>query len=515
MKKQQTEKWFEKARSLPAEVSLSQVEVMVVKLPHLPGGKGWTQWFNLTSITMSSILITIALVTAYLWQPTQPISEHQPISQEIMQPEKVKPVPPVEAVEPIHPLVASGLHPESSSARSTDITPTQQETPVAEAVLQASSEAEPMVSTAAMTSRGFSPLAPVSVGPSQLTQVVPARMATGNYYGVNLDTDKTRYPLGKMKRELLRKLKKDGLISSAKEEVRMAIGKERMLVNGEPVPGGLAGSYYQLMRKWGVKPGPNKQIRINPDVIMVGDFTPDGFSGGVKGSIDLREVGPYDQFGGVLDVGQELFLSGNKSSDGFLVSSHVETDQGQNSLRIEGSGRWSLEDDAEGNATIMATSPASGQASSVIVGSADQGSGSTSAQGSSSSVIMGRASQSTASARAKGQGKIVQFQRDEDGVLVGHIGDGEIKEGAFSREVLQSLRQELLDEALEDGLIQSRKEKLTIWFQPSSMHINGNYWGDGLPRRYPEILLKHGVKAGQDRVIMVDQEVILVGDYPE
>ena len=91
-------------------------------------------------------------------------------------------------------------------------------------------------------------------------------------------------PIGKVKRELFKKLKKDNFISSKKELTILKLKESEILINDKTLNTRQEKSYKDWLDNYGIRRGPLHQIRICSDYIMIGDFDNEGhFKGRARG----------------------------------------------------------------------------------------------------------------------------------------------------------------------------------------------------------------------------------------
>ncbi|OJJ23652.1 hypothetical protein BKI52_04630 [marine bacterium AO1-C] len=96
------------------------------------------------------------------------------------------------------------------------------------------------------------------------------------------------------KTRLLKKLKKDGLISSAKARNKLSFQGKKVLINGKMIPNNLQTKYLEFLDGYGVTPCPDRFVATSSAYIAVGKVISGGrFKGQIQGKMDLAELG-YD-----------------------------------------------------------------------------------------------------------------------------------------------------------------------------------------------------------------------------
>lgn len=92
----------------------------------------------------------------------------------------------------------------------------------------------------------------------------------------------------KLKRQLLKNLVRDKLISSKKEFVKIDLPEGKIIINGKSIEGKLYKKYNSIFLNHSIKHGEKRGIEISPYFIKVGDFYDDCFSGHASGTVELK-----------------------------------------------------------------------------------------------------------------------------------------------------------------------------------------------------------------------------------
>ena len=89
--------------------------------------------------------------------------------------------------------------------------------------------------------------------------------------------------LRRLKRSLLNNLMNDRFIDNKKDAVVIEIEEKQIVINGIKLKPYLYTKYTSIAQDFEIVPEENRQIRINDDLILVGDFTEEGFRGKAEG----------------------------------------------------------------------------------------------------------------------------------------------------------------------------------------------------------------------------------------
>ena len=100
----------------------------------------------------------------------------------------------------------------------------------------------------------------------------------------------THVNLQKLRKELLKELMNDELISNKKSQVFFFLKEERFKLNHQKLSAELIEKYNAMLADYKLGKGPNRLILINPDGVAVGDFWDESFSGKSEGRLSLPEI---------------------------------------------------------------------------------------------------------------------------------------------------------------------------------------------------------------------------------
>ena len=183
----------------------------------------------------------------------------------------------VEVSKPIVPT--KDIVPTSSGVNIESDLPTPQKTPSQEVVIT-----EPNNKITPTINPESKPTQAPSNPPKADAPVSNTINATNGYnelftgYGTNLK---------RLKRNLLGKLVSDGFIDSKKDEVVIKIEEKQVVINGIKLKPYYYTKYTSIAQDYEIVPDDNRQIRIDDDMILVGDFTEAGFKGKGEGYGDF------------------------------------------------------------------------------------------------------------------------------------------------------------------------------------------------------------------------------------
>jgi len=97
--------------------------------------------------------------------------------------------------------------------------------------------------------------------------------------------------LNTLKTKLLRKLNRDGLITSTKAKNRLAFQGEKVLINGKMIPDNLQSKYLTFLKGYKITPCPERFVATSSAYIAVGRMIGrKRFSGQIKGHLDVANL---------------------------------------------------------------------------------------------------------------------------------------------------------------------------------------------------------------------------------
>ena len=154
-------------------------------------------------------------------------------------------------------------------------------------------------------------------------------------YGTNLK---------KLKRNLLNKLINDGFIESKKDDVIIEIEEKQVVINGVKVKPYLYTKYTSTVQDFEIVPEKNRQIRITDDMILVGDFTDQGFRGkgeGYNAFMYLPDFQKDIQLGAVsIDLSPIDFRKSKVSFDEQIMQDILDLNQFEHIFKKDKRGQY-------------------------------------------------------------------------------------------------------------------------------------------------------------------------------
>ena len=150
--------------------------------------------------------------------------------------------------------------------------------------------------------------------------------------------------LKRLKRSLLNKLINDGFIDDKKESVVIEIEEKKVVINGIKVKPYLYTKYTSIVQDFEIVPEKNRQIRIIGEMILVGDFTEQGFKGKGEGYGDQLYLPDFQkdiQLGGVpIDLSPVDYRKGKISLDEQIMQEILDLGQFDNIFKKDKSGQF-------------------------------------------------------------------------------------------------------------------------------------------------------------------------------
>jgi hypothetical protein len=288
--------WLQ-AKSLPPELSVDRVNLIIANLPNLPVESNWINHLFTKSTIMTSVSITLiisAVLSLNYFQPKQEIAEKGiELNQEL--PEATN---------------EDYLYAVPTIQAPTDSVPKQSEVAITQAQkvlpLEAIQEAQITLTDSVPTTQAQELAFPTTLPSEKLTQstaaypqrLFPNSPSQGSIFAIDsvsqlqmvgstdyesLDGRYSDLPIGKIKKSLRRSLSKDKLIPNRNSTIRIELPGDKIIVNGKALTHPLYQKYEDMLQSWGIVNGPHHEIRISPKYIMIGDFAPNGFSGRARG----------------------------------------------------------------------------------------------------------------------------------------------------------------------------------------------------------------------------------------
>ncbi|MBX2874563.1 MAG: hypothetical protein KTR30_20745 [Saprospiraceae bacterium] len=279
---QHIEEAFHALRTTPTEFSLEQVEHLITTLPALPWWKNWLHYFNLNSILMSAIAISLAVASLFL--PTKAEQEIQTATL-LMDPVELTSVTSndntLSPTEPERPQVAVLVAAKERDAYEV-VAPKRSDERDTSAELTVETEVAPPTPTL-----DFLRL-PKSL-PQSVTENEPAleitRCAPIPHQGSRA--------ISTFKQELLLALQEDHLIHSIKQNVLVEVPGGEIRVNGQRLDQSLFSRYANFLYST-IPPCQGRYLVISRQFFGAGSYTEEGLFKGL--SINPEQMPSLTEF---------------------------------------------------------------------------------------------------------------------------------------------------------------------------------------------------------------------------
>ncbi|GAB5524901.1 MAG: hypothetical protein Roseis2KO_27730 [Roseivirga sp.] len=371
------------------------------------------------------------------------------------------------------------------------------------------------------------------------------------------------YSINQLKRDLYRYLVKDDLVKSNKADVNMTLGTGPFSINANnPFSTSMQERYAALFRSYGITLRPQLKILMSTDFIFVGEFGEDNFNGSVQGvlvkekiegSIFEKELGQYALFSEPNEPEEVATEQRSvQSFDRVRVSglAVVYYSQGpEKDLRLEVSG-MPIEDvitEVKQGELHVYTSPektfigesikvhvSSPAIKSIFVDDAAEFKGQT------------QITEETLKVSSFGAGAVelgVDVDRlhlvmdggdiDVEGKatmertdFLNDANDGQLDQSGLkvmknwepeekisdSGVDLIRLKANLTDKLLDDGLIVSTREQVTISFSTTAVQVEGVALPDNLLISYLQLFKAYGLSLRNERKLFLSREFIVIAD---
>lgn len=372
--------------------------------------------------------------------------------------------------------------------------------------------------------------------------------------------------ISKLKRDLYRYLVEDDQVQSNKADVNMVIGTGPFSVNdNNSFSTALEARYKGLFRSYGVQLRPKLKILMSTDFIFVGEFGEDNFNGSVQGvlvkekivgSIFEEELGQYSLFG-KKNKSEDVATENRsvRSFDRIRVSGLAEVyySQGpEKELRLEATG-IPLEDvftevkdgelhvysnpDKAFKAESIKVFVNSPSINSIEVDDAAAFIGQTqiiedelkvSSLGSASvelGVDVGRLHIVMDGGDIELEGKAVMQRSDflndanegtldQSGLRVLKNWEPEEK-NADSGKDLDKLKEDLIEKLLDDGHMESLREKVTISFSTTGLEVGNTEISEDDLVSYLKLFKDYGFSLRNERKVFLGRDFIVIADKNE
>lgn len=309
MKEYEINGLFEMVRKAPTELPREQVMEMITNIPALPPpGNSWFN-INLNSIIMTTTVVAIiGSAMIYFSTPANtelPGQEPDDLSKQATVTDTRGQEPGKDSLKLITTLPA----PARLSTNSPDRVDT---TPVRAAI----SYDEPKTTSTESAGAIRPPTRKASeIPPSPgVTPVSPTPQTGMQQLPITADDDNdpistkaaisiNQVQLRKLKRVLLRELNKDDLIKSKRYFNVLEYKEGEILVNRNPLDNQVFTKYSVLLDGYGLQPGPEMRVVLDPKFIMVGRFTSGGFDGRAYGrEMNIQFLSDRVTFIGMTDL---------------------------------------------------------------------------------------------------------------------------------------------------------------------------------------------------------------------
>lgn len=264
----QIEEVFSALRTSPPELSLEQVKHLMTTLPAIPWWKNWLHYFNLNSILMSAIAISIAVASIFL--PTkaeQEVLTAIPVLDPIeytVAPSAAQSLPEVEPKRPqVALLVASK---DSEEDTFVELNPSE----------ETETNTEETYTTKAIE---FTPALDLLELPKVLPQFQPEPELT--VPGCAPIPHQNSKEIRQFKRDLLQSLQEDHLIHSVRQNVLVEVPDGEIRVNGQKLNQDLYSKYADFLYA-SVPPCQGRYLVISRQFFGAGSYTRDGYFKGLS-----------------------------------------------------------------------------------------------------------------------------------------------------------------------------------------------------------------------------------------
>lgn len=264
----QIEDIFRSLRTRPTELSLEQVELMITSLPAIPWWKNWLHYFNLNSILMSAIAISIAVASILL--PTKAEQEVQitipvldPIEQTITPP-SIQLLSPAEPERPQVAILVASKDSEEEEFAALNIS-AEEEVNTGEALKGAVTE--------------FTPTLDLVELPRALPHSMPEPEPVISRCAP-IPHQHSR-EIRQFKRDLLQSLQEDHLIHSTRQNVLVEIPEGEIRVNGQKLDKDLFSKYANFLYA-SIPPCQGRYLVISRQFFGAGSYTEDGYFKGLS-----------------------------------------------------------------------------------------------------------------------------------------------------------------------------------------------------------------------------------------
>lgn len=266
----QIEEAFNALRSSPPELSLEQVESLIKMLPVIPWWKNWLHYFNLNSILMSAIAISI--VVASLFLPIHTEQEVQTVVPTLGTEELSAASPNIQTLPSNQPegpqvaLLVAAKEKEETQVIKLDI-PQDVDTNAFEQLEPEPSDPIPALDFLQLPEAGLS----LEAGSAPRLEV--ARCAPIPH--------QNNKEIRQFKRDLLEALQEDHLIQSIRQNVLVEVPDGEIRVNGQTLNSALFSKYSKFLYA-SIPPCQGRYLVISRQFFGAGSYTKDGYFKGLS-----------------------------------------------------------------------------------------------------------------------------------------------------------------------------------------------------------------------------------------
>ena len=278
----QIDEAFQALRSTPTEFSLEQVEYLILTLPAIPWRKNWLHYFNLNSILMSAI--TISIVLASLFLPTNTEQEIQTV---------------ITALDPVEPTAV----PVNTQSRPLSEPQRPQVTKFVSAKEKEDNKKVRLDSRSNLDSNTAQPIETKIFDPAPTLDFL--RLPKSNAQVVTAPAPRLEITrcapiphqnsreIRQFKRELLYALQEDHLIHSIKQNVLVEVPDGEIRVNGQTLSTALFSKYSEFLYA-SIPPCQGRYLVISRQFFGAGSYTEDGYFKGL--SINAEQMPSLHDF---------------------------------------------------------------------------------------------------------------------------------------------------------------------------------------------------------------------------
>jgi len=302
---QQIDEAFQALRSTPTEFSLEQVESLILTLPAIPWWKNWLHYFNLNSILMSAIAISIAVASIFLpIQAEQEVQTVIPTSDSIelsAAPSNIQSLPTSQPEPSQVAMFVTAGEPEENQIIKLDL-PQDVDTSILEQVETETFDRTPALDLLQLPKAG--------------ARLVTNREPRLEVTGCAPIPHQGNRGIRQFKSELLHSLQEDHLIHSIRQNVLIEVPEGEIRVNGQTLNKTLFSKYSEFLYA-SIPPCQGRYLVISRQFFGAGSYTKDGYFKGL--SINPEQMPSLQIFRA--SIFPDAIVSTEMTSDQMLVRS--------------------------------------------------------------------------------------------------------------------------------------------------------------------------------------------------